>query len=140
MYTPTPEDRRLVELMAATKTPRRDMVRMIIDQDTGQHIDYRTLVDHFDDELSRGATRANLKVAANMLRIATADETTGAVVRAGFKWLACNAGWHDVKFGDGGADTESREEMIDSLESKIARLAGGGGETIIPFPSKPERT
>jgi len=83
-FQPTAEERKIVEMMAALGTPLDDMARNV----RKGGIDVKTLRKHFDEEISTGATRANIKVGGAMY-----NKALGGDVQAQKYFLSCRAGW-----------------------------------------------
>ena len=88
-YQPNDEQRRLVRAMAGFGVPQDDIA-------THLDIDPKTLRKHFRQELDRGTTEANVKVAQSLFQMAT----QGKNVAAAIFWMKARAGWrekHDVE-------------------------------------------
>jgi hypothetical protein len=88
-YEPNDEQRRLVRAMAGFGVPQDDIA-------THLDIDPKTLRKHFRQELDRGTTEANVKVAQSLFQMAT----QGKNVAAAIFWMKARAGWrekHDVE-------------------------------------------
>lgn len=94
MYAPTEEQRRLVKVMSGFGIPQPDIAAQI-------GIDAKTLRKHFREELDRGMTEANMRVAQSLFNMAT----TGGSVAAAIFWMKARSGWrekHEVEHtGDG---------------------------------------
>lgn len=93
-YQPTDEQRRLVKVMSGFGIPQQDIASQI-------GVDAKTLRKHFREELDRGMTEANMRVAQSLFNMAT----TGGSVAAAIFWMKARAGWrekHEVEHtGDG---------------------------------------
>lgn len=70
-YKPTPEQRALVESMAAFGIPEEEMVKLIINPSTKMAIAPKTLRKHYRVEIDRGVTNANVRVMNGMFKNAT---------------------------------------------------------------------
>ena len=84
MYTPTEEQRRMVKVMSGFGIPQTDIARQV-------GIDTKTLRKHFREELDRGMTDANMRVAQSLFTMAT----TGGSVAAAIFWMKARAGWRE---------------------------------------------
>jgi hypothetical protein len=85
-HTPTPEQRKQVEAMAAYGIPHMDIARVI----GTTHV---TLAKLYRDELDTGQTKANARVADNLFKIATGAGREA--VTAAIFWLKVRAGWSE---------------------------------------------
>lgn len=83
-YEPTPDQRRTVKTMAGFGIPHTDIAPFI-------GIDTKTLRKHFREELDRGMTEANAKVAQSLFLMAT----QGKNVAAAIFWMKARAGWRE---------------------------------------------
>ena len=83
-YEPTPEQRRTVKTMAGFGIPHTDIAPFL-------GIDTKTLRKHFREELDRGMTEANAKVAQSLFQMAT----QGKNVAAAIFWMKARAGWRE---------------------------------------------
>ena len=83
-YEPTPDQRRTVKTMAGFGIPHTDIAPFI-------GIDTKTLRKHFREELDRGMTEANAKVAQSLFQMAT----QGKNVAAAIFWMKARAGWRE---------------------------------------------
>lgn len=93
-FAPTPDQRKLVEQLAAFGTTQEDICTLVTHPHDGKAISQPTLRKHFAKELKSGALKANVKVAQNLFAIAT-GEGKGAVAAAIF-WLKTRGGWKEV--------------------------------------------
>ena len=84
MYTPTEEQRRMVKIMSGFGIPQTDIAGQV-------GIDTKTLRKHFREELDRGMTEANMRVAQSLFSMAT----TGGSVAAAIFWMKARAGWRE---------------------------------------------
>ncbi len=83
-YDPTPDQRRTVKTMAGFGIPQEDIATFL-------GIDAKTLRKHFREELDRGVTEANAKVAQSLFTMAT----QGKNVAAAIFWMKARAGWRE---------------------------------------------
>lgn len=83
-YKPTAEQRRTVKTMSGFGVPHTDIATFL-------EIDPKTLRKHFREELDRGMTEANAKVAQSLFQMAT----QGKNVAAAIFWMKARAGWRD---------------------------------------------
>ena len=83
-YEPTAEQRRTVKTMAGFGVPHEDIATFL-------GIDAKTLRKHFREELDRGMTEANAKVAQSLFQMAT----QGKNVAAAIFWMKARAGWRE---------------------------------------------
>jgi len=89
-FTPTEEQRSIVQTLAALGIRQHDIVEMIgLRSET-------TLRKHFQSELAQGAAEANRQVAQSLYRQAT----SGKCPAASMFWLKCRAGWRERKEND----------------------------------------
>jgi hypothetical protein len=84
---PTDEQRRLVKQLAATGTPHEEIACMVNIHSP------KTLRKHFREELDRGATEANFKVAGALFNNAMSGDTNAQKF-----WLQTHAGWGRSNF------------------------------------------
>ena len=83
-YEPTAEQRRTVKTMAGFGVPHEDIATFL-------GIDAKTLRKHCREELDRGTTEANAKVAQSLFQLAT----QGKNVAAAIFWMKARAGWRE---------------------------------------------
>jgi hypothetical protein len=83
-FEPTPDQRRTVKTMAGFGIPQEDIAGFL-------GVDAKTLRKHFRDELDRGVTEANAKVAQSLFHMAT----QGKNVAAAIFWMKARAGWRE---------------------------------------------
>lgn len=83
-FEPTSDQRRTVKTMAGFGIPHTDIAPFI-------GIDTKTLRKHFREELDRGMTEANAKVAQSLFQMAT----QGKNVAAAIFWMKARAGWRE---------------------------------------------
>ena len=89
MFVPTDEQRRMVKVMSGFGIPQPDVASQI-------GIDAKTLRKHFREELDRGMTEANMRVAQSLFTMAT----TGSNVAAAIFWMKARAGWREKPLPD----------------------------------------
>lgn len=128
-FEPTPEQRLRVQIMASCGMPQDYICTQIINRQTGNPIDRKTLRRAFKEELVQASPVANAMVAQSLFKKATG--TGPQSVTAAIFWLKCRAGWKPVEGVEvtgkdgaplpaGAAPTITREELVD-LATKIAR-------------------
>ena len=100
MHTPTEEQRRMVKVMSGFGIPQPDIASQI-------GIDAKTLRKHFREELDRGMTEANMRVAQSLFSMAT----TGGSVAAAIFWMKARAGWRE-KHSEEPAEEEKTTVVI----------------------------
>jgi hypothetical protein len=83
-FEPTPDQRRTVKTMAGFGIPQEDIAKFL-------GIDDKTLRKHFREELDRGVTEANAKVAQSLFQMAT----QGKNVAAAIFWMKARGGWRE---------------------------------------------
>ena len=84
-YEPTDEERRMVRALAGFGVPQDDIAGHI-------GIDPTTLRRRFRDDLDRGMTEANAKVAQSLFQMAT----QGKNVAAAIFWMKARGRWREV--------------------------------------------
>lgn len=145
-FSPTPDQRRQIEALAAYGIPQEEMCRLLANPETGRPIDLKTLHKHFRHELDTGMAKANARVAESLFRQAVgapaqydaeghvlrAEQTP--VVSAAIFWLKARAGWkerdvHELTGPDGGPievdDARSRLAALLAGRAAGARASGG---------------
>ncbi len=128
-HKPDPELRRQVEALAGFGIPEADMAGLI-------GIDPKTLRKHYRQELDRGHTKANARVAENLFRKASGDGRVS--VTAAIFWLKARARWKETTLNEHtGLDgkpiaqvTEVRRIIVSAPE----RIAGSPGSPALPAP------
>ena len=83
-HEPTDDQRRMVKVMSGFGIPHPDIANQI-------GVDAKTLRKHFREELDRGMTEANMRVAQSLFAMAT----TGGSVAAAIFWMKARAGWRE---------------------------------------------
>jgi hypothetical protein len=86
-YQPTEDNRKMVEAMTACGVPAYEVANVL-------DIDEKTLRKHFYNELSKGHTKANFKVAQSLYQRALNEKGSAGVTAAIF-WLKTRAGWRE---------------------------------------------
>lgn len=127
LYTPTAEQRKMVELYAAVGTPH-----LVIADVLG--VAEMTLRKHYRAELTQGLHKANAKVAGKLFNIAMAGNPAALIF-----WLKSRAGWREtnrlehtgaegspikVEAGDG---VDLGKLSVDELKAMEALLAKASG-------------
>jgi len=88
-FQPTEEHRKIVLLASSVGTPQEEIARYI-------GCSVTTLRVHFEEELHRGATSANLKVGGNLFQAATGPIDKMSTVNAAIWWSKSRMGWKEV--------------------------------------------
>lgn len=102
LFVPSDEQRRMVKVMSGFGIPQPDIAGQI-------GIDAKTLRKHFREELDRGMTEANMRVAQSLFNMAT----TGGNVAAAIFWMKARAGWREKhEVAHTGADGEPLRFVI----------------------------
>lgn len=122
-FKPTPEQRKLVEQLAAFGTPQEDICNFVHDA-KGKPIGLMTLHKYFRAELDTAETKANSKVAQCLFYQATVEKNVTAMIF----WLKTRARWRETErielTGKDGGPIESKsapETMSDAELEAIAR-------------------
>lgn len=84
-YTPKPEDKKMVEALAAFGIPRDKIASLI-------GLNKTTLIKYYRDELDIGLDKANAAVAKTLFAMATSGDCPAAT----FFWLKTRARWKEV--------------------------------------------
>ena len=100
-YEPTPDQRRTVKTMAGFGIPQEDIAGFL-------GIGDKTLRRHFREELDRGVTEANAKVAQSLFQMAT----QGKNVAAAIFWMKARAGWREMHEVEANVTAEMRTMTI----------------------------
>ena len=124
---PTPDQRRTVKTMAGFGIPHTDIAPFL-------GIDTKTLRKHFREELDRGMTEANAKVAQSLFQMAT----QGKNVAAAIFWMKARAGWREKQEVDANVRTDMRAIHVmtgvpradDLTDEELMRIASGGRRRI----------
>ena len=127
-YEPTPDQRRTVKTMAGFGIPHTDIAPFL-------GIDTKTLRKHFREELDRGMTEANAKVAQSLFQMAT----QGKNVAAAIFWMKARAGWREKQEVDANVRADTRaihivtgvpRAMDEMTDQELMRIAAGGRRRI----------
>ena len=127
-YEPTPDQRRTVKTMAGFGIPHTDIAPFL-------GIDTKTLRKHFREELDRGMTEANAKVAQSLFQMAT----QGKNVAAAIFWMKARAGWREKQEVDANVRSDMRAihvvtgvpRAMDAMtDQELMRIAAGGRRRI----------
>lgn len=136
-YTPTDEDRKLVQWMSAARIKIDDMPAMLRAQGSGADVHPRTFRAVFADDLVVGRVRANLAVARKVYAAATTKWTNPLTLRAAEIW-AKHYGSTDVGQIASSEQDADQDEARRALASKIDRFTRPGSPTVVPI--KPDGT
>jgi hypothetical protein len=123
-FEPSEEQRRLVRAMAGFGVPQADIAAHV-------EIDPKTLRKHFRQELDRGTTEANVKVAQSLFQMAT----QGKNVAAAIFWMKARAGWrekHEVEV--------SARPLRHLTDDELERMIRVTQDLIEPRPTDRGRT
>ncbi len=112
-YDPTQDQRRTVKTMAGFGVPHTDIATFL-------GIDAKTLRKHFREELDRGTTEANAKVAQSLFHM----ETQGKNVAAAIFWMKARAGWREKQ--EVKVSTDNMEELTDAQLHQVIYSWGRG--------------
>lgn len=124
-FRPTPEQRQLVEHMAAYGIPQDDMCKVVTNAKTGESIALNTLRKHFAKELETGAIKANIKVVGAMFKNAT--EKLNVVSQ--IYWTKNRMGWKEAPGpGDGPPPSVINEQRPLEVARRIAFVMRMGVE------------
>lgn len=105
-YEPEAGQRRTVKTMAGFGVPQPDIAAFL-------GIDAKTLRKHFREELDRGVTEANARVAQSLFQMAT----QGRNVAAAIFWMKARAGWREKQ--EVQLSAKSPEQLSDEELHKI---------------------
>jgi hypothetical protein len=94
-FIPTDEHRKMVKMLAGLGTPEETIVNVIINPQTGNPIDKKTLLANFRSEIDTGKMAANSKVAESLFNMATNTRKPNVV--AAIFWLKTQARWKEAK-------------------------------------------
>jgi len=107
LFDPSDDQRRLVKTMAGFGIPQPDIAMHL-------QIDPKTLRKHFRDELDRGTTEANVRVAQSLFRMATEGQNVAAAIF----WMKARAGWREKHEISGSVTLESL--VVAAMQRTIA--------------------
>ena len=117
-FTPTPEQRELVQQLAAFGLRQTEIVLFVKKKD-GKSISEPTLLKNFKNELETGKVKANVKIAQTLYKKAAAGDTTSIIF-----WLKSQAGWKDTQSveltGAGGGPIEQKTTVTNESQIKAA--------------------
>lgn len=124
-YEATEEQRKMVEAMASVGVQQTEIAVVL-------GIDAKTLRAHFREELDTAMIRANAKVAANLFKQATKDDTKA--VSAAIFWAKCRMGWKEpvhmehsgsVHLEFGKMNDDELRNFISTTASELGASSGG---------------
>ena len=125
-FTPTAEQRDLVEQLAAFGIPQEDIVQFVKKKD-GTPVTEKTLRQYFRAELDSGGVKANVKVAKGLFKNATTPTDThpGGNPTSQIFWLKTRGRWKEAPqqvevTGKDGAPVEQRTTVVDEKQIKAA--------------------
>jgi hypothetical protein len=110
-YVFTAEERRHVEVLAGFGLRQVEIASLVRDG-----IDFKTLTEHFSEELARGVAKANAQVSKSLFEKATKDKDTTAMIW----WTKSRMRWterHEITGADGGA---IKQEQLITMEPSEA--------------------
>src|SRR5215208_761648 len=111
-FSPTDEQRRIVEAMIGYGIPQKDIARVV-----GIHEE--SLRKHFREELDTGVAKANTRVAEFLFEQATGRRGEGSVTAAIF-WLKTRARWKETAVTEHSGPGGKPIEIVDP-EAEVAR-------------------
>ena len=123
MFRPTEDQRRTVRALSGYGVPQDGIAIHI-------GVDAKTLRKHFREELDRGMTEANMRVAQSLFNMAT----TGGSVAAAIFWMKARAGWrekHEIVLTEEDLGAMSDEELNARLVRIYAKIAESEGPPTI---------
>ena len=135
LYEPTSEHRSLVEFMSAAGIATKSKLSMLNSYlPDDERIGYAEMRKIFGDELDNGETRATLKVASALYKMATSGNHDSVTLKAAQTWLYNRAGWHrlNIKHTDEHG-VPVVENAFELLQSKINRATGTEGAKVVPL-------
>ena len=121
-FQPTPEQRKMVEMLSAMGVPHEDICKLIIGP-RGNPKDDKTLRKHFRTELDTAAIKANQQVAGALFKAATNPNGGSSAVTAAIFWLKTRARWKETSAielsgPDGGPVSKIEWEIVDHTPDK----------------------
>jgi hypothetical protein len=114
LFDPSDDQRRLVKTMAGFGIPQPAIAMHL-------QIDPKTLRKHFRDELDRGTTELNVRVAQSLFRMATEGQNVAAAIF----WMKARAGWREKHEISGSVTLEA---LV--VEAGHRRIAGASESTL----------
>jgi len=130
-FAPTDEQRRLVRSLATYGIPQDRIAAEVINPETGDAIDPKTLRLHFRAELNTGNTKATAQVAQALFNNAVKKNNVVAQIF----WLKTQARWSETPqkielTGEAGGPIEftqlSDSERVRRLSAILGRASAGG--------------
>jgi hypothetical protein len=127
-FTPTQENRSLVETLAGFGVPRPDIARQIKGKN-GVGITEGTLLKYFRDELEGGVMKANAKVAKSLFE----NAVNGNNIAAQIFWLKTRGRWKETPQEIAFPDEEGKPQAIPTMADfyktvALARMPGDESE------------
>ena len=112
-FPPTEKQRGMVESLAGLGMPQEEISLLIVNPETGNPIDAKTLRKAFRYELRAGGAKVKAEIARTLFQMATEDKSVSAAL-----FLAkARLGWKETPTNEekdaGGA---SHEEALEELE------------------------
>ena len=126
-FRPTADQRRLVESMVAIGIEQDHIGELLVSDKFPKGIGDDTLRRYFKREIRLGTSRANVVVADNLFKIATAFPPHPGTVTAAFGWLNNRAGWtnrHSVEGGDPKKPISVKVHEPITDPKRLANIAG----------------
>lgn len=123
-FSPSDDQRKLVEQLAAFGIPHEQMLHFVHDK-SGKEIALNTLKKHFRNELDTGRVKANVKIAQSLFKKAMTGDTTSMIF-----WLKTQAGWKEPlqveHSGPGGGPIKQETTVVDAQAVKaiVDKLEG----------------
>jgi hypothetical protein len=125
-FSPTADQRELVEQLAAFGIPQAEIATFIKTKD-GKTITDRTLRTHFKAELASGTVKATVKVAKGLFKNATTptESHPGGNPTSQIFWLKTRGRWKEAPqavevTGAGGGPVEQRTTVVNEKQIKAA--------------------
>jgi hypothetical protein len=132
-HFPTERTRTMVELMTAYGATHEQIAAAL-------NISPAGVPRHYREELSLGASRANMAVVGNLYRIATQKSATAPVVNAAIWWTKARMGWTEVRrtMADVRTLSANVRDLTDAELIEILERAGAGpsGQGTLPPPGE----
>lgn len=133
-FTPTDDQRRMVEAMTGYGIPQEDIARVV-------GTDHVTLRKHFRDELDIGIAKANSRVAEFLFEQATGQRGDGSqAVTAAIFWMKTRGRWKEtvatehsgpdgkpIEITDPSVEIEARQAAAKALLDEAFGHDGNGG-------------
>jgi len=122
-FEPTEEQRKIVRLASAVGLPH-DQIAQLLEISDG------SLRTHFRKELDEGSIQANLKVAGNLMKIATAYPPVSGTVTAAIWWTKARMGWKETSRVE---NTGPNGEPKDDCQVMLLLPDNGRGDCNLPI-------